>query len=347
MENNPEKKPLLKPSNDLVFKRIFSDENHRNILKGLLQSILSLPAEEYSHIEIVDPHSRIYRPDDKLMIMDIKLHTKSGHIIDIEMQIAASHQLRDRILRYSSSMITEQVKSGENYTLKKAITILITKDTLIKDSDYYSYRYHLYDKERQSLFSDKLEINILELSKLPEETDSSDLYDWLMFLKTEREEDYEMLAQKNPVFGEAVMVLKVLSADERTRLLAEARDKAVFDERSRLEEAMERVRQEEEVKRINLLREEEVKRINLLQEEEVKRTSLLHEQEAMRLKLLHEQEAMRAKLLQEQEALRVAERLGDKKAIARKLIKKGVMSSADIAEASGLELSVVESLYSD
>jgi predicted transposase/invertase (TIGR01784 family) len=348
MENDREKRPLLKPSNDLVFKAIFSDENHRNILRSLLQSILSLPAEEYSHIEIVDPHSRLYRPDDKLMIMDIKLHTKSGHIIDVEMQIATSRQLRDRILRYASSMITEQVKSGENYTLKKAITILITKDTLIKDSDYYSYRYHLYDKERQSLFSDKLEINVLELSKLPAQTDSSDLYDWLMFLKTDREEDYEMLAQKSPVFGEAVMVLKVLSADERMRLLAEAREKAVLDEMSRLDEAVEeaekRVRQEEDVKRLKLLQEQEAIRLNAIQEvrqeEEAMRLKLLQEQEA---RLLQEQEAMRLKLLREQEE----KRLADKKAFARKLIRKGVMSRADIAEASDLELSVVESLSGD
>ena len=93
------KKPLLKPSNDLVFKMIFGNERHKEVLAGFLQAVLDLPVEEYSHIEIVDPHSRIYRSaDDKLMILDIKLHTKSGHIIDIEMQLAANRQLRDRIL---------------------------------------------------------------------------------------------------------------------------------------------------------------------------------------------------------------------------------------------------------
>ena len=165
------KKPLLKPSNDLVFKLIFGDEKHKDVLAGFLQAILDMPAEEYSDISIVDPHSRIYRPDDKLMILDIKLHTKSGHIIDIEMQLATTQQLKDRILGYNSSMIMEQVKSGQSYALKKAVSIVITKEPLIKDSHFYQYKYQLYDKIRDSLFSDKTEINILELSKLPVETD--------------------------------------------------------------------------------------------------------------------------------------------------------------------------------
>jgi predicted transposase/invertase (TIGR01784 family) len=48
-----------------------------------------------------------------------------------------------------------------------------------------------------------------------------------------------MAAETSPVIAKAYGVLKELSADEATRLLAESREKAFFDDLSRYEEAME------------------------------------------------------------------------------------------------------------
>ena len=53
-----------------------------------------------------------------------------------------------------------------------------------------------------------------------------------------------MLATKGPELKKAVGVLKELSADERTRMLAEAREKARRDEVSRLNKARREGREE-------------------------------------------------------------------------------------------------------
>ena len=53
-----------------------------------------------------------------------------------------------------------------------------------------------------------------------------------------------MLATKSPQLEKAVGVLKELSADERTRMLAEAREKARRDEVSRLNRARREGREE-------------------------------------------------------------------------------------------------------
>ncbi|MDR1803565.1 MAG: hypothetical protein LBQ94_08155 [Treponema sp.] len=53
-----------------------------------------------------------------------------------------------------------------------------------------------------------------------------------------------MLATKSPQLEKAVGVLKELSADERTRMLAEAREKARRDEVSRLNRAKREGREE-------------------------------------------------------------------------------------------------------
>ena len=58
------------------------------------------------------------------------------------------------------------------------------------------------------------------------------------------EEELEMLAERSPQMKKAVGVLKELSADERTRMLAEAREKARKDAASRLNWAREEGKEE-------------------------------------------------------------------------------------------------------
>jgi len=75
---------------------------------------------------------------------------------------------------------------------------------------------------------------------LPHNTDGSALWDWLKFLAAKQEEEFEMLAEKNPQIGKAVARLQELSEDERTRLLAESREKMEWDNAARMQAAEER-----------------------------------------------------------------------------------------------------------
>ncbi|MDR2074432.1 MAG: Rpn family recombination-promoting nuclease/putative transposase, partial [Oscillospiraceae bacterium] len=106
---------LLPRTNDLVFKKIFGDYKNTNILKDFLDSVLDLNKEDYEIIEILDPHSKIEFIDDKECVIDVKIRTKTGKIIDIEMQVKSSPIMRHRIVYYLSSMIYEQVKITEKF----------------------------------------------------------------------------------------------------------------------------------------------------------------------------------------------------------------------------------------
>ncbi|MDR1029849.1 MAG: Rpn family recombination-promoting nuclease/putative transposase, partial [Treponema sp.] len=55
--------------------------------------------------------------------------------------------------------------------------------------------------------------------------------------KAEREEEFTMLARKNPMIREAYSKLQVMSEDEATRMLYEARLKAQRDDYSRMQGA--------------------------------------------------------------------------------------------------------------
>jgi predicted transposase/invertase (TIGR01784 family) len=83
-------------------------------------------------------------------------------------------------------------------------------------------------------FNDLMEIHVLNLERLPAEVEGR-LLDWLRFLKAETEEEFKMLAEKNPVIREAYCKLQVMSEDEASRMLYEARLKAQRDEYSRVQ----------------------------------------------------------------------------------------------------------------
>jgi predicted transposase/invertase (TIGR01784 family) len=87
----------------------------------------------------------------------------------------------------------------------------------------------LYDSDAGVEFSDLLEIDTLELGKLPDDTDGTKLYDWARFIAAENEEELKVIAERNPTVGKAVVRLIELSADEKTRDVYERREKARRD----------------------------------------------------------------------------------------------------------------------
>jgi predicted transposase/invertase (TIGR01784 family) len=84
---------------------------------------------------------------------------------------------------------------------------------------------------------------VLNLARLPEDEESK-LMDWLRFLRAEKEEEFKMLAGKNPMIQEAYCKLQVMSEDEANRMIYEARLKAQRDDYSRMEGARREGREE-------------------------------------------------------------------------------------------------------
>lgn len=227
-------KKLLSPKNDYVFKKIMGDQHNIDILAGFLKSLLDIPHDEYEHITVEDPHLNPDIRDGKKGILDVRIKTKSGKTVNVEIQLADTKELPARILFYASHMLTEQLSTGDNYCeIKKVISIVILDYDLIENAAYHN-RFRLYDMDTGHLFSDLLEIHTLELKKLPQQTDSSALYNWLSFLKAERREDFEMIAGRDPDIKKAYAVLAELSQDEKERRRAESYEKARRDEESRM-----------------------------------------------------------------------------------------------------------------
>jgi predicted transposase/invertase (TIGR01784 family) len=82
-----ETQEILSPLKDYIFSLVFGDQRHIDILTAFLKTILDLPEEEYGSLVIVNPFLKRLFKTDKAGIVDVRLTTKSGRVIHVELQV--------------------------------------------------------------------------------------------------------------------------------------------------------------------------------------------------------------------------------------------------------------------
>ncbi|KAK8833650.1 hypothetical protein M9Y10_013531 [Tritrichomonas musculus] len=213
---------LLSKTNDKVFKELFT--RNKSCMVDFLKCILNIPNEEFENLEFVDTHTRKGSALDGEYILDIKVKTKSN-IIDVEMQVKRTPILEQRIIVYLANMVKDQSCEGFKYKdIKKSVSIIIAAEHNVKKDNRYFHKYNMRDEQDNSMFTDLLEVDLLELKKLPNNDDGTHLWDWLRFIKTNDKEEMEMLAQENPEIEKAYEALQDLSKDEAVRHDAQQRE---------------------------------------------------------------------------------------------------------------------------
>ena len=110
---------FIPAKSDVVFKALFGDELNKAFLISFLMAVLKLGIDEFADIQIVDPHLKRKRKGGKLGILDVKVRTKAGKIVNIEIQLQITSEMRERIVYYGTKLITEQLQSGDEYDLIK------------------------------------------------------------------------------------------------------------------------------------------------------------------------------------------------------------------------------------
>jgi predicted transposase/invertase (TIGR01784 family) len=236
---------ILPPTNDWVFKLLFGDERNKSILIALLKSFVKLPEEEYE-LTFLDTHLKPEAEDEKLGIVDVKVKTKTGKIINIEIQVNSFGDIGNRLSFYKSKLIVEQVAKGEDYNvIQKVICICITNHELFAGEKDYQNNFRFIDEKNGLCFEDiPEEIYTLELPKVPETNDGTAGWEWMQFLRAKRKEEIEMIAVQNPEIRKAADTLYELSADEKVRAEYEMREKAWRDRMWQINSGIEKGRQE-------------------------------------------------------------------------------------------------------
>jgi predicted transposase/invertase (TIGR01784 family) len=235
---------IMSPKYDFVFKYIFGNEKHKDILIALLSDILAVPEEEFEGIEIMNNELIKEFKEDKKGILDVRVKTRAGKQIDVEIQILPTEYMAERTIFYWSKMYTSQIKPGDTYDkLKKCVTINIVDFKCTPLNKLYS-SYHLIEDETGYKLTDILEVHFLEIPKLfdkkVERSEDDPIVQWMEFLDAKSKGVVEVLAGKNKNIKKAYGLLQIISRDEKARMLYEARQAEISDQRTRIKAAEEK-----------------------------------------------------------------------------------------------------------
>jgi predicted transposase/invertase (TIGR01784 family) len=226
---------IFSPAVDWVFKLLFGDERNKSMLIDLLGSFLELPSEEYE-LEFLDTHLKKEAAEEKLGIIDVKIRTKSGKIIDIEIQVNPVEEIGKRLSFYKSKLIVGQIREGEEYdVIQRVICVCITDYKIFSWRKEYLNKFVFCNPETGLIFDEiPEEVYTLELPKVPQQSDGKKIWSWLQFLRSRKKEEFEMVAEMNPEIRKAVEKLQMMGNTEEARAEYEWRLKCIRDHNSQI-----------------------------------------------------------------------------------------------------------------
>ena len=238
----------VKPLNDFIFKKIFGEKGHEDILIAFINAVLKrTKKEQIVEVEIIDNKQLTKELIlDKTGIIDVRAKTSKGENIDIEVQLTDQGNMDKRTLFYWGKMYLENIKQGQDYTsLEKVITINILDFEFLGTESYQS-SFHLWeDIEKDYMLTDVVEIHFLELPKFRKKKDKdyreNAIERWLMFLEKDTPETtLKELMSLDTAIEKAEQKIEYLSSDEETMRIYYERERSLHERANMISSAEER-----------------------------------------------------------------------------------------------------------
>ena len=112
-------KVYINPFTDFGFKRIFGEEENKDILIDFLNEMLKDFKVDIQKLEYKNVELQGERAKDKKIIFDLYCTGKNNEHFIIELQKAKQEYFKDRMIYYTSRLIQSQGKKGKwNYELQ-------------------------------------------------------------------------------------------------------------------------------------------------------------------------------------------------------------------------------------
>lgn len=229
---------IMLPTVDICFKNLMENPEVR---RGFIAALLDVHPEDIKETTLLPTILQQEYNEDKIGILDVLVKLEDGTQIDMEMQVSYYKYWDARVLFYLSKVFSGQLKKGEPYDqLKKCIHVSVLDFIHFTEDDICYRTVHLRDDKTGRKYSDLMEIQVLELKKLPEEMSSEDsIISWMRFFGGKTREEFRDMADKNKYIGIAYEELQKLSSDEIKRLEYEGRERAIRDHKSFMKGALE------------------------------------------------------------------------------------------------------------
>jgi predicted transposase/invertase (TIGR01784 family) len=132
---------IIHARSDIMFKKLFADENDKTNLKLLLSAILrDVPKDEFEDIVFKETILPSDEKEKKICVLNLLVSTKSGMRINIEIQVVGGHVFIARMVCYNAKLIVNQLPSGGDYKdLKRSVSIFIVDFNTIDEVSLFSF----------------------------------------------------------------------------------------------------------------------------------------------------------------------------------------------------------------
>ena len=204
MKNNIEVKKL----NDYFIRYFFGLEGDEDLLLSFINAVMiDSNFATFVSVEIINPFNLSEKANNKESIVDLKAVTEDGTIVIIEIQTYSTKNFFERTLYYWSKNYSSTLKKGEDYPeLKPVISINLIDDILFDKTDKRMHTcYLLKEKNSNKILTDHIQLHYVEIPKFDENADiKKELKNWILFLKSNKEEDMSQLLKEDTIFEKAM-----------------------------------------------------------------------------------------------------------------------------------------------
>jgi predicted transposase/invertase (TIGR01784 family) len=172
--------------NDVAFRKIFGNENRKEVLISFLNAILSLSDnKKISDVTILTPYQLPELRGGKVTIVDVKAKDQSGKTYIIEMQIAQVDGFHKRVLYYASKSYATQINRGDDYENLMPTFFIGILDFIATENKNFLSRHIVKDADTGEHFIKDIEFNFIELPKFNKTAKelSSIIDQWVFFIK--------------------------------------------------------------------------------------------------------------------------------------------------------------------
>ncbi len=204
---------FINPKTDYAFKKIFGNEQHKDVLISFLNAILHGGKPIIQSLEILDPYNAPKLSGLKDTFLDVRTKLNDGSYIIIEMQVLAVEWFAKRLLYNLTKAYSVQLKPKEKYeTLTPVIGLTITNFKMFTKKEVKGVlsRFVLYDRENGFEYPIKdIELVFVELTKFKKKlTELETIMDkWLYFLRyADQLDDVPQTMKVEPAIDEAFQI---------------------------------------------------------------------------------------------------------------------------------------------
>lgn len=172
--------------NDIAFRKIFGNENKKEVLISFLNAVLEFVGKhQIIDVTILNPYQLPKFRDGKATIIDVKAKDQSGREFIVEMQVADALGFSKRVLYYTSQGYVSQIDRGEFYDRLNPTIFVGILDFELSKNPKYICRHRILDVETGERIMEDMEFNFIELPKFKvQRKDLKTLVEkWVYFIK--------------------------------------------------------------------------------------------------------------------------------------------------------------------